>query len=209
MPHQQFLQNKFKEVARFIQPTNSKFKILDIGCNNGNIRNFLPKNIEYFGVDIDNEFIHQLQQKGIKAKQADLNKQELPFQFERFNYILILDLLEHVVNPRQLLIQARQKLNPNGKLIITLPNDYHILNRLRFLFNKPITNDPFAPFGHLHYFPVKVGEQFLKNNQFKILKKCYLSSNNPESIPKSIKDFLSKLSPQLFVRDVLYLLEMF
>ena len=33
-----FLEKKFREVSNLISP---KSKVLDIGCNNGNIRNFL------------------------------------------------------------------------------------------------------------------------------------------------------------------------
>ena len=206
MSHQQFLQNKFKQVAKLISPSKD-LKILDIGCNDGTIRNFLSEDIEYFGVDIDNKLIQQLQQKKIKAKQADLNNEQLPFQFERFDYILMLDIIEHVINPQELLQQAKQRLKPEGKIIITLPNDYHILNKLRFLFNRHLTENPFAPFGHLHYFPIKTGENFLKGNGFKILRKIPIPTTKPEIFPQSIKNILGKNFPQSFARDVLYLVE--
>jgi len=204
--HQIFLQNKFKQVAKLISPKKN-LKILDIGCNDGTIRNFLPQDIEYFGVDIDNKLIQQLQQKKIKAKQANLNNELLPFQFERFDYILMLDIIEHVINPQELLQQAKQRLKPEGKIIITLPNDYHILNKFRFILNKHLTENPFAPFGHLHYFPIKSGENFLKSNGFRVLKKIPIPTTKPEILPQSIKNFLGKNFPQSFARDVLYLME--
>jgi len=204
--HTTFLKNKFTEVSKLI-PNNPKLKILDIGCNNGNIRYLLPPNIEYYGTDLDKFHIHQLQVQGVKARQADLNKDPLPFQLENFDYILLLDVLEHVLNPQELLRQSKQKLNTNGKLIITLPNDYHILNKLRFIFNKHLTEDPFAPFGHLHIFPIKSGENLLKQSGFRILKKIPIPPVKPQSIPQSIKDFLGNIMPQTFARDVLYLLE--
>jgi len=204
--HATFLKKKFNEVIKLIQD-NKKLKILDIGCNNGNIRFLLPLNAEYYGTDIDNSHIYQLQVQGIKARQTDLNKDPLPFQLEKFDYILLLDVLEHVLNPQKLLKQSKQKLNHDGKLIITLPNDYHILNKLRFIFNKHLTEDPFAPYGHLHIFPIKSGENLLKQSGFRILKKIPIPPAKPSSIPQSIKDFLGKIMPQTFARDVLYLLE--
>lgn len=201
--HELFVENKFKEVAKFI-PENSK--ILDIGCNDGKIR-FFFKNPNYFGIDVNKNLINNLKKQGIKAKQIDLNRQNLPFKKEKFDYILLLDILEHVINPEKLLRDAKEKLNKNGKIIITLPNDYHILNKIRFIFNKHLTENPFAPFGHLHYFPIKSGEEFLRKNGFKIEKRIILSPIKPKFIPQKMKCFLARLFPQLFARDVLYLLE--
>jgi methionine biosynthesis protein MetW len=200
--HEEFVENKFKKVSELIP---EKSKILDIGCNDARILNFL-KNPNYFGIDINNDRISESDIKKIKFKQADLNKDELPFKNEKFDFILLLDVLEHVVNPQKLLLEAKKKLSSSGKLIITLPNDYHLLNKIRFVFNKHLTENPFAPYGHLHYFPIKSGEKFLKENGFKIEKKIILSPVKPKIIPQSIKNFLSSVFPQAFARDMLYVL---
>jgi methionine biosynthesis protein MetW len=192
--HEAFLEAKFLQVAKLI-PENSK--ILDIGCNDGKIRLFL-KNPAYFGVDIDKDLVKKLKEEGVSVKQVDLNKNELPFKEEKFDFILLLDILEHVANPQKLLLDAKERLAENGKLIISLPNDYHILNKARFIFNKHLTENPFAPYGHLHYFPIKSGKRFLEDNGFGILETFFLT-------PIQIK-FLTSLFPQAFVRDVLYLL---
>ena len=155
--HNLFVEQKFKEVSKLI-PKDSK--VLDIGCGEGKIRNLL-QNCDYYGIDGQKELIDFLIKHDVKAKTIDLNKEGLPFEGEKFDYILMLDILEHVVNPKNLLNQAKSKLK-GGRIIITLPNDYHILNKLRFLFNKHLTENPFAPYGHLHYFPIKSGEEFLK-----------------------------------------------
>jgi len=198
--HESFVKTKFKFVSRLI-PENSK--VLDIGCNDGKIRFFL-KNPVYFAVDADKSSILKLSNEKIKAKAVDLNKDKLPFKNEKFDFVLLLDILEHVANPKKLLLDAKSKLNPNGKLVISLPNDYHILNKIRFLFNKHLTQDPFAPYGHLHYFPIKSGEKFLQKNGFDILEKIYLAPVKPEIIPQFVKKILIHLFPQAFVRDVLY-----
>ncbi len=200
--HELFVETKFKIVSKFI-PENSK--VLDIGCNDGKIR-FFFKNPNYFGVDADKNLILGLIKQRVKAKQADLNKDELPFKNEKFDFILLLDVLEHVANPQKLLFDARDKLNSNGKLIISLPNDYHILNKARFILNKHLTEDPFAPYGHLHYFPIKSGEAFIKKNRFKIEKKILLPPIKPKIVPQPIKDSLTSLFPQAFARDILYIL---
>jgi len=200
--HEEFVERKFKKVSELIP---EKSKILDIGCNDGKIISFL-KNPIYFGIDGDAKLISNLSKQGIKSKEVDLNKDELPFKSEKFDFILLLDILEHVVNPKKLLLDAKEKLNSSGKLIITLPNDYHILNKIRFVLNKHLTEDPFAPYGHLHYFPIKSGEYFLLKNNFKIFKKIYLAPVKPKIIPQSVKDALTSLFPQAFARDTLYVI---
>ena len=104
------------------------------------------------------------------------------------------------------MIEAKERLKPNGKLIITLPNDYHILNKIRFVFNKHLTEDPFAPYGHLHYFPIKSGEKFLEKSGFKVENKIFLAPAKPAMIPQPIKNILTRLFPQAFARDTLYVL---
>jgi 2-polyprenyl-3-methyl-5-hydroxy-6-metoxy-1,4-benzoquinol methylase len=200
--HEEFVERKFKKVSNIIPPNS---KILDIGCNDGKIRLFL-KNPIYFGIDADEEVISKLINQKINAKKIDLNKDEIPFKNEKFDFVLLLDVLEHVVNPKKLLLNSREKLKPNGKLIITLPNDYHLLNKIRFIFNKHLTEDPFAPHGHLHYFPIKSGEQFILKNNFKIFKKIYLAPVKPRIIPQIIKEFITTLFPQAFSRDTLYVI---
>ena len=200
--HESFVKEKFIQVSKFI-PENSK--VLDIGCNDGKMKNFL-KNSVYYGVDIDKELISELTKKGIKTKQADLNKDELPFKNEKFDFVLLLDILEHVADSQKLLLEAKKRLKEDGKIIVSLPNEYHILNKVRFLLNKHITEDPFAPYGHLHYFPIKSGEKFLKNNGFEILAVAYLIPIKPKLIPQSMKKILAHMSTQAFVRDVIYVL---
>ncbi len=200
--HEIFVENKLRKAASLIKPNSL---ILDIGCGDGKISSFLQGS-EYYAVDIDKTHVNNLLKQNIKAKQADLNKEEIPFRNKKFDYVLLLDILEHVVNPRALLEQAKLRLNQNGMIIATLPNDYHILNKIRFVFNKHLTSDPFSSYGHLHYFPIKSGESFLLQSNLKILKKIPIAPVKPAFIPQSIKEFLTKLSPQSFSRDVLYVL---
>ncbi len=201
--HEAFLEKKFGEASKFVQENS---KVLDLGCNNGKLNDFLQK-CEYYGVDIDKEMVSELTRKGIKAKKADLNKDEIPFKDKNFDYIIMLDVLEHLVNPAKLLSDSKEKLEKGGKMIITLPNDYHFLNKIRFLFNRSITADPFAPYGHLHFFSIKVGENFLNKQGFKILRKKSLAPPKPFFMPQFISEFLTLLFPQSFARDILYLLE--
>lgn len=201
--HDKFLDKKFREVSNLIQHNSI---ILDIGCNNAKLKDFLHE-CKYYGVDIDKDLISSLNKRNINARKVDLNKEEIPFKGKKFNYILMLDLLEHVINPAKLLSDSKKRLTIGGRIIVTLPNDYHLLNKIRFLFNKPLTADPFAPYGHLHFFSINVGESFLKKQKFKIIIKKPLSPPKPSFIPEFLLEFLTFFFPQSFARDILYVLE--
>jgi SAM-dependent methyltransferase len=200
--HSAFVRNKFEQVSKLVFPNA---KILDLGCGNGEIVNFL-KSPDYFCADGQKELVDTLIKKKVRAKLIDFNKDEFPFKKENFDFILMLDILEHVANPSGLLTEAKKQLKENGKIIVTLPNDYHVLNKIRFIFNKHLTENPFASYGHLHYFPIKSGENFLINSGFKIEKKIILPPVKPEFLPQSVKNFLAQTFPQTFARDVLYVL---
>ena len=198
-----FVTKKFEEVAKLI--TKDDANILDVGCHDARIRKFI-KYKNYYGVDINKKEINKLVSQGVKATRVDLNREEI--SYNGFDYILLLDILEHVLDPRKLMSECKGKLPTNGKIILTLPNDYHILNKMRFVFNGKLTKDPFGPYGHLHYFSISSAEKELIEAQgFKILKKIIIPPVKPDIIPQIIKNGLAKCFPQSFARDILYLIE--
>ena len=199
-----FVQAKFAKALTLIQPNSI---VLDIGCNDGAVRKLI-NNCDYYAVDVNKEQIEGLVKQNVNAKVIDLNRDNLPFNMINFDYILMLDILEHLIDPVKLMLECKKRLNKNGKLIIALPNDYNIVNKFRFLFNGCLTSTPFSPYGHLHYYPIKKAEQTLIDEcGYKILKKIILASPKPQFIPQSIKCMVANIFPQTFARNVIYLLE--
>ncbi len=196
MKKEVYCESKFSKVSKVIKPNS---KVLDIGCSTGELQDFLPK-CEYYGIDINNS----IGNRKMDFKQVDLNKKNIPFK-EEFDYILLLDVLEHLTDPGKTLQDVKNKLSNKGIAIINLPNDYHILNKIRFVLDKKLQLDPFSNHGHLHIFPIHLGENFLKKQGFKILKKQILEPpQKPRFIPKFVKEFLAELSPSNFSRGIIY-----
>jgi SAM-dependent methyltransferase len=91
--------------------------------NNTLLHSNLVKTASYiFGIDSSSEGIQVLRDHGIDnlevmdAEHPDLN--------ERFDLVLIGDILEHLSNPGNLLQHTARLLNPSGKIIISVPNSY-------------------------------------------------------------------------------------
>ena len=67
--------------------------------------------------------------------------------------ILLLDVLEHLVDPAALLARVRSWLAPGGRLLISLPNVAHAAVRLSLLHGRfPRTDTGLLDRTHLHFF---------------------------------------------------------
>ena len=66
-----------------------------------------------------------------------LNGNELPFENESFDMVILNDVIEHLHNsPRSLLESLIEKLKYNGILFITVPNAGNIRKRINLLIGK-------------------------------------------------------------------------
>jgi SAM-dependent methyltransferase len=92
--------------------------VLDIGSRNGDLRRYLPADAKYQGIDIAPEFaaphvlVHDI-------------SGGIPFPDSSFDYVFIIEVLEHVPNPYDTLGEIRRVLKPDGVLILSVPNPYH------------------------------------------------------------------------------------
>jgi len=97
-------------------------KVLDVGAGTGKILEELQrKGWEAIGVDGEKEAIAWSKKRGVKVKQIDIAEKRLPFPSNRFDLVLMLDVLEHISNDRKITGEVKRILKPRGILIITVP----------------------------------------------------------------------------------------
>jgi 2-polyprenyl-3-methyl-5-hydroxy-6-metoxy-1,4-benzoquinol methylase len=109
---------------------------------------------QYFSADLDDAggILHQLNGR-------------------RFDRVLLLDVLEHLVRPEQLLAQAKAALNGNGCLVVSLPNVAHLAVRLNLLLGRfNYAERGILDRTHLRFFTRKTARRFLEENGFEILE---------------------------------------
>jgi ubiquinone/menaquinone biosynthesis C-methylase UbiE len=98
-------------------------KILDIGCGTGETLTFLENYLErpdLYGVDNLPAAIDFAKKRGHKNI-LKVDAQKLPFKDNTFDYVLFLDVIEHIKDDVAILSEAKRVLKKGGRIIITTP----------------------------------------------------------------------------------------
>jgi SAM-dependent methyltransferase len=88
-------------------------RVIDVGCGMQPYRHLLGKGVvEYVGVD---------RQGALTNPTIEGTAEALPAADASFDVVLCTMVLEHVVDPRRVLAEARRVLKPNGRVVLTVP----------------------------------------------------------------------------------------
>lgn len=101
--------------------SNAEGLILDIGSDSGYILHKCGG-----GIGIDLSLLRVKASKHWYPKLSFIHAlaEHLPFR-EAFNTVIMTELLEHVLSPETVLAEALRVLKPEGKLIVTVPDEIH------------------------------------------------------------------------------------
>ena len=143
---------------------------------------------DVYGIDINSEAVNIAKKHGIKAKLGDI-EEKWDYPNEYFDIVIASHIVEHVVNPDALLLEANRVLKKKGILIIATPNLGAWFNRVLLLigyqpfFTEVSTVDKTmglgftrkltplrSPLGHLRLFTLKALQDILLLHEFRINK---------------------------------------
>ncbi len=179
------------QVVQLIKPGST---ILEIGCATGYIGKFLKekRNCKMYAVEIDEEAAKLAKPHYEKIVIGDVEDEkilnQLPTKF--FDYILCMNVLEHLKWPQNVLVNLKKFLKPDGYLIACIPNVAHWSIRLKLLFGnfdyekglfgtdhgKGIMDET-----HLRFFTLKTMKKLFLDTGYKIE---YCSFDPDKGIPK-------------------------
>ncbi len=146
-------------------------RILDIGCSTG----YLGESLKKFGaayvagVEISDPAAQEARQKLDNVYVFNIQDAVWPeaVMVERFDLIVMAEVLEHVFDPAQVLQKIHKLLAPEGAVIITTPNFMLWTNRIKFLFGKfKYENQGMFDFGHIRFFTYPYLKQVLRDSGF-------------------------------------------
>ncbi len=108
-------------------------QVLELGSGLGdNLLCLQPGNVVH-GVEGLADAARRAQARGIPTLVADLERPPWPLGQGEWDWILMLDVLEHLVRPDLALREARRLLGPGGRLVVNLPNPFDWRSRWRLL----------------------------------------------------------------------------
>jgi len=189
-----------KIISKYIDPDS---KILDIGCGDGTIIEYLSKNNkpkEIVGIDISKRAVDYVKEKGFDAFEIDILSEDF-IKFlanKKFDYIIITEVLEHIQDPEKVITAIKN--NFSRSLFISIPNAGFFLHRLRLLFGRfPLVMIQQNIKEHIRFWTVKDFIYWSNYHGFKV--KDYFVSSGLYFKPLS---FLEKLFPSLFAQQIIY-----
>lgn len=161
-----------KEIIFELIENNSK--VLDLGCWAGRFGEKLKneKNCLVYGTDINKQAIKLAEKRLDLAFLSDLSKPETlkeTLREENFDFITAIEVLEHLAEPEELLLEIKKYLGKNGKLIVSVPNVANYAVRLNLLAgNFSYEDQGILDETHLRFFTLFTIKKLINDSGYKI-----------------------------------------
>jgi len=100
-------------------------KVLDLGCGGG-LTGFMLKQMgkasEVIGIEISEEAAGRAMGRVDRVIIGNIEQMKFPFPEDDFDFIVLGDVLEHLIDPWEFLYKLKKYLRPSGRIIATMPN---------------------------------------------------------------------------------------
>ncbi len=116
------------ELLRLIKAeTEQPIRVLDIGCGFGallgRVKGLYPY-AEVYGIELVPAVAEIAAHMG-KVLCGDVEKDQLPWEEGYFDYIIMGDVLEHLMDPEDVLKRLRKHVKGSGHILVSMPNVKH------------------------------------------------------------------------------------
>lgn len=177
--------------------------VLDVGCASGQLGIMLnhQKHCRVYGLEYNHQSVQICLQSGAftNVLQVDLNNFDIAkLNLPQFDYIIFADVLEHLIEPLDVLNKLQSFLKPTGHFLFSIPNIAHASIKTNLLFN----DWTYTPLGildatHLRFFTYQTIADFLSQAKLGIVSRKYttleLDGYQPHKLselPLPIQDFI-------------------
>ena len=148
--------------------------ILDLGCGNGYIANFLiSKGFNVYGTDASDDGISIAREKNPdRFFIQDFSTGELPEELQhlKFDTIISTEVIEHLYDPYKFVEMCKKILSESkGELIVSTPYHGYFKNLMLSIFNKwDMHISPLWQGGHIKFWSKNTLTQLLNEFGFKV-----------------------------------------
>jgi len=175
---------------------HSPRSVLDFGCGTGSQLTrplaLAHPDVSFVGVDSDEVSLNWARNEPPLGNLEYCQMEEVAPE-RRFDMIIASEVIEHVERPDELLAMIYQRLTPDGRLVLTVPNGYGPFETVSFIehvftligvlplmrkvkhaiFGKPTRNDrealTLAVSPHLNFFSLKEMRELFRNAGFEVV----------------------------------------
>jgi SAM-dependent methyltransferase len=152
-----------------------KCVLLEVGCGLGHNLELFRNDNTVFGIDGLDSAVAEARGRGLAVSRGDLESR-LDIDDQSVDWILCLDVLEHLARPLNLMREMRRVLADSGRAILNVPNHFDLSGRLKLLWGHgldvhgffPANNDWDNP--HLRFFTHRGIRQLVEISGFDVLE---------------------------------------
>ena len=184
------MKSEYKIIADIITENT---RVLDVGCDDGSLMEFLKKNknVDIRGIEISKEKVQTCISKGLTVIEGDAEFDLKQFPDKSFDYVVLGQTLQAFINPE---IVIKELLRVGNKAIVTIPNFGHWKVRLNLLVQgtMPVTKtlpNEWYNTPNIHMCTIKDFFKFSEKMNFKIFESFALMNKNVSTINSSNLSF--------------------
>ena len=177
------MKTEYKIIADIIDKNT---RVLDVGCSDGKLMEFLKKNksVDIRGIEVSKEKVQICVAKGLTVIEGNAEFDLKQFPNKSFDYVVLGQTLQAFINPE---IVIKELLRVGKKAIVTIPNFGHWKIRIKLLINgtMPLTeNLPYEWHStpNLHMCTIKDFFVFCEERDIKIFKSLALNQDKISEI---------------------------
>ncbi len=188
---------EFKIISDLI---NKKSHVLDVGCGDGILMEFLikEKKVNIRGIEISKAKVQNCIAKGLTIIEGNAEEDLKQFPDKSFDYVILSQTLQAFLNPEKVI---NELLRIGKQAIVTIPNFGYWKIGIHLLLKgtMPVTRtlpDEWYNTANIHLCTIKDFVNFSKRKNFKLSKSIALKSDQPSYIKDSnlnIKNLISNL----------------
>ena len=177
------MKSEYKIIADIIDKNS---RVLDVGCDDGTLMEFLKKNknVDIRGIEISKEKVQICISKGLIVIEGNAEFDLKQFPNDSFDFVVLGQTLQAFINPE---IVIKELLRVGKKAIVTIPNFGHWKVRLNLLLKgtMPVTKtlpNEWYNTPNIHMCTIKDFFKFSNTLDFKIFKSLALMNQSVSTI---------------------------
>ena len=138
--HLKRLQKIIDYIIKYYKNDLQTIKVFDAGCGEGHFLELLSKYVpkdNLYGSDITPDALNEARKRGITNVYHE-NLKNLHFEDNFFDVVVCTEVIEHIVEFREVISELKRVIKPGGLFIITFPNEFNWTISRFLLGRKPV-----------------------------------------------------------------------